>query len=128
MQGTIVTDYITDYLYLNRRIEFIDLHECGENKPLIGSLLIDGNNIFRRVNFTGPVLFHGDHMFLPMARQMDDPVQFSLCAINLKTFEMAVNKQKFDYIHPKEIRKNWFIFSSDQLGLNTEHLDLMWVF
>lgn len=128
MSGATITDFTTDYLYKNRTIQLIDLHEPDPNAPLIGSLLIDGHNIFRRVKFTGPVLFHGDHLFLPMARQMEDDLKFSVCSINLDTFEMAVNKEKFDFIHLEGIQKNWLVFKSDLLGLDQKYMDMMWVY
>lgn len=115
-------------LYLGKSIQLINLKEYESGFPLIGSLLINGKNVFRRLNFSEHYIFHNDILYIPMAREMDEKIRFSACAINLKTFEMNVSKEKFDVMILNRIQGNWLIFYADQKQEISKNISLMWVF
>lgn len=127
MNGIAVKDQNARYVYKNRVVQLTDLRVPEQGAPMIGSLIINGNNIFRRVNYAAPFLFHEDHLFLPMARQKQNPIKFSICAINLRSFEISVNPEMYDRIFLNEIRKNWILFSTSEQSTRMEHMDLFWV-
>lgn len=127
MNGITVTDQHARYVYKNRVVQLTDLRVPEQGAPMIGSLIINGHNIFRKVNYAAPFLFHEDHLFLPMARQKQTPIKFSLCAINLRSFVISVNPEMYDRIILNEIRKNWVLFTTSEQSARIQQMDLFWV-
>jgi len=115
------------YVYRDKVVQVIDLRVPEPGVPEIGSLTIDGKNIFRKVNYAPTILFHDQYLFIPMARQKQKPISFSLCAIDLDRFTISVNPAMFPQIIPLEIKKNWIFFSTSVENIRPESMSLFWV-
>ena len=118
----------TQYVHLGKIIELKNLRRAWPGGPRVGSLVIGGKDIFHRVSFGGPMLFHGDYLFLPMVRNNDMDVRFSVCAINFETYAMSVSYEKYDALVLERVENGRLVYYDNLDKPEEKSTDLLWVF
>lgn len=117
--------FTTDLQYDKWHIKYSKLTEICQGGPLVGNLIINGQNVFSDKSFGGPLLYFDNIVIVPMFTHKIFVSGFKLSIIELGTMRLRLEKGIYDLIYLDRIEENRILFYQDmnRNKLHTKSID-----